>query len=128
MCDVYKSYLNLGSADELNISSGSGSSGSGSSGSGSSGSASSGASRTPSPFNYPSHPTTATAVPTLPLSSHIQQVNGFGNSPKAVDKLAINSLESAGIKGQQSEVYSRKVFVGGLPPDIDQGESCCLPI
>lgn len=26
----------------------------------------------------------------------------------------------------QNEVYSRKVFVGGLPPDIDQGQSVVL--
>ena len=25
--------------------------------------------------------------------------------------------------GPHSEIYSRKVFVGGLPPDIDQGKA-----
>lgn len=30
----------------------------------------------------------------------------------------------ASLNGERVERYSRKVFVGGLPPDIDEGESC----
>ena len=33
---------------------------------------------------------------------------------------------ASGSGGQSSETYSRKVFVGGLPPDIDQGIGCCV--
>jgi len=28
----------------------------------------------------------------------------------------------------EPDTYSRKVFVGGLPPDIDEGESCLCEI
>ena len=63
----------------------------------SSGSSSHGVSRTPSP------PTSSSATyPSFPSS----------NQPGAASTTAAAMLP---------ETYSRKVFVGGLPPDIDQG-------
>lgn len=58
------------------------------------------ASRTPSPFHSSLHTgNTATVAP----------VSSAGNAPHQSNGI-INSL------------YSRKVFVGGLPPDIDEGK------
>ena len=65
----------------------------------SSGSSSHGVSRTPSP------PTSSSATyPSFPSSNPIQ--------PGVASTTATAMLP---------ETYSRKVFVGGLPPDIDQG-------
>lgn len=48
--------------------------------------------------------------------------NGRG-SPDAFDPLKLNVTTALGLEGliQSSETYSRKVFIGGLPPDIDEG-------
>lgn len=45
-------------------------------------------------------------------------------SPESGDMLKLSMNSSAlGINGlvQCAETYSRKVFIGGLPPDIDEG-------
>ena len=105
-----------------------------------SGGGSRGASRTPSPFGFsssnaisapisaPSYALPAALPPnhTLPPShahpgSHLG--NGFGLGPGAVPDIPmrLSGAELLRPGGVQGEVYSRKVFVGGLPPDIDQG-------
>ena len=98
----------------------------------SSGSGSRGASRTPSPFGLPPSSSvsssTSSAIPSLAhgatgfcgggsAAQMLAEKGGVG--PKTA--LALPASVKQGIP--HSESYSRKVFVGGLPPDIDQGQS-----
>ncbi len=60
---------------------------------------------------------------------HSLAVNGRG-SPESLDmsrqQLLINNVATVlGLGGliNCSETYSRKIFIGGLPPDIDEGSS-----
>ena len=51
-----------------------------------------------------------------PLSMQMNQMGGVGAN-----------FGQSGMPGEKVERFSRKVFVGGLPPDIDEGElSFCV--
>ena len=104
-------------SDELSISSSSG--------------GSRGASRTPSPFSHSSSGTSS-AGPNHPhMGNHIHSNNKYGSSATAAptehfigtaaEPFVGATTPDSAKEGGQTEVYSRKVFVGGLPPDIDQG-------
>ena len=45
-----------------------------------------------------------------------------GSLDQTVPQLASPSQVSPGSQAGAFDRYSRKVFVGGLPPDIDEGE------
>ena len=98
----------------------------------SSGSGSRGASRTPSPFgmiplsfcspasSIPVQPSTAVSVVNAPIHAHAS----YGGSNTIQEGNNAKSILPNSLPGKHvgiSETYSRKVFVGGLPPDIDQG-------
>lgn len=55
------------------------------------------------------------------LDDHISEEAGFvdNNSTLPIGSPARSSPHSQGSEG--GERFSRKVFVGGLPPDIDEG-------
>lgn len=56
---------------------------------------------------------------------------GFTDDGQLLDDASLDpsmpglNSPSRGSPNSHSERYSRKVFVGGLPPDIDEGESSC---
>ncbi len=60
------------------------------------------------------------------ITSQVEQslaANGRG-SPESLKRSSMNDIRTLlGLGGlaQCSETYSRKVFVGGLPPEIDEG-------
>lgn len=114
-----------------------------SSSSASGGGGSRGASRTPSPFGHPvsssvssgSASASAISAPghTLPPGAgHAQKGHGSYGATCPLPCSAEGFVSGGGGGGGaevplrrpgQAETYSRKVFVGGLPPDIDQGQS-----
>lgn len=117
VCHDASCHVPIPGSDELSISSSSG--------------GSRGASRTPSPFSLSSSGASS-AGPNHPhLGNHIQSTNKYGSSATsaptehfigtAADTYVGATTPDPAREGGQTEVYSRKVFVGGLPPDIDQG-------
>jgi len=44
-------------------------------------------------------------------------------SPRAPVVVGVPGASGVGAANDQGERYSRKVFVGGLPPDIDEGKN-----
>ena len=106
----------LSGSDEQSVSSSSASGGGGSRGT----------SRTPSPFSISSASSASTAPSHALPASHVQK--GFGNCPLPCAADGFNGGAEVSMRqGAQGETYSRKVFVGGLPPDIDQGENGHTP-
>jgi len=95
----------------------------------SSSSGSRGTSRTPSPFGLPlPSSVSSSAASTGPSLAHTT-ASGYGGSgtPHMLAEKGMVSHKAAPLAlpvsggAPHSEIYSRKVFVGGLPPDIDQG-------
>ena len=54
-------------------------------------------------------------------SAHLLDEPGLLEGLAAISPSRTSPRSSAG-SGENGERYSRKVFVGGLPPDIDEGE------
>ena len=62
------------------------------------------------------------------MNSQVEQslaINGRG-SPESVDQVKFSICNATTILGMSglthcSDTYSRKVFIGGLPPDTDEG-------
>jgi len=65
----------------------------------------------------------------VPTGNYLDEVDPSGNIGANVSPRSLSSL--VGVAGAGSldgnERYSRKVFVGGLPPDIDEG-ACALSV
>ena len=83
-------------------------------------------------YFYPQQPPPTTSPPRtpLPFNNHNRRpITGIHNFPlknKPVQNIAVNQSQSSlffapSILSNPLAKYSRKVFVGGLPPDIDEG-------